>query len=87
MKAFKYVTPFILYVLSLLAFQGEGLICYAPLLYTFFAIPFLELFIKRIQGKTLVEFVKGEININCYCYRFITLNDCNFQFVNINSED
>jgi len=45
-KAFIYVTPFILYVLSLLAFEGEGLICYAPLLYTFFAIPFLELFIK-----------------------------------------
>ena len=45
-KAFKYITPFILYVLSLLAFQGEGLICYTPLLYTFFAIPFLELFIK-----------------------------------------
>ena len=45
-KAFKYVTPFILYVLSLLAFQGEGLICYAPLLYTFFAIPFVELFVK-----------------------------------------
>ncbi len=45
-KAFKYVTPFILYVLSLLAFQGEGLICYTPLLYTFFAIPFVELFVK-----------------------------------------
>jgi len=45
-KAFKYVTPFILYVLSLLAFQGEGLICYTPLLYTFFAVPILELFIK-----------------------------------------
>jgi len=45
-KAFKYITPFILYVLSLLAFHGEGLICYAPLLYTFFAVPILELFIK-----------------------------------------
>ena len=45
-KAFKYITPFILYVLSLLAFQGEGLICYAPLMYTFFAVPLLELFIK-----------------------------------------
>jgi len=45
-KAFKYVTPFILYVLSILAFKGEGLICYAPLLYTFFAVPILELFIK-----------------------------------------
>ena len=45
-KAFKYVTPFILYVLSLLAFHNEGILCYAPLLYTFFAIPLVELFIK-----------------------------------------
>jgi len=45
-SAFKYITPFILYVLSLLAFQGEGWICYTPLLYTFFAVPLLELFIK-----------------------------------------
>jgi alkane 1-monooxygenase len=29
-----------------LAFQGEGWICYTPLLYTFFAVPLLELFIK-----------------------------------------
>ena len=45
-KSFKYLTPFVLYVLSLAAFNGHGFICWSPLLYTFFLIPFLELFIK-----------------------------------------
>jgi len=46
MKSFKYLTPFVMYVLSLAAFNGHGFICWVPLLYTFFLIPFLELFIK-----------------------------------------
>ena len=45
-KSFKYLTPFVLYVLTLSAFNGNGLICWLPLLYTFFLIPFAELFIK-----------------------------------------
>ena len=45
-KSFKYLTPFVLYVLTLAAFNGNGLICWLPLLYTFFLIPFAELFIK-----------------------------------------
>jgi alkane 1-monooxygenase len=45
-KSFKYLTPFVLYVLTLAAFNGNGLMCWLPLLYTFFLIPFAELFIK-----------------------------------------
>ncbi len=45
-KSFKYLTPFILYVLALFAFNGTGLVCWYPLLYTFFIIPFIELFVK-----------------------------------------
>jgi len=45
-KSFKYLTPFVLYVLTLAAFNGNGLLCWLPLLYTFFLIPFAELFIK-----------------------------------------
>ncbi len=45
-KSFKYLTPFVLYILTLSAFNGNGLICWLPLLYTFFLIPFIELFIK-----------------------------------------
>jgi alkane 1-monooxygenase len=40
------LTPFVLYVLTLTAFNGNGLMCWLPLLYTFFLIPFVELFIK-----------------------------------------
>ena len=46
LKSFKYFTPFVLYILALLSFNGNGLICWTPLLYTFFLIPFIELFIK-----------------------------------------
>lgn len=45
-KSFKYLTPFVLYVLSIIAFNGNGIVCWLPLLYTFFLVPFLELFIK-----------------------------------------
>ena len=45
-KSFKYLTPFVLYILTLSAFNGNGLICWLPLMYTFFLIPFIELFIK-----------------------------------------
>jgi len=45
-KSFKYLTPFVLYVLTLASFNGNGLLCWLPLLYTFFLIPFAELFIK-----------------------------------------
>ena len=46
LKSFKYFTPFVLYILALMSFNGNGLICWTPLLYTFFLIPFVELFIK-----------------------------------------
>ena len=45
-KSFKYLTPFVLYVLSIIAFKGKGIVCWLPLLYTFFLVPSLELFIK-----------------------------------------
>jgi len=45
-KSFKYLTPFILYLLALIAFKENGLACWYTLLYTFFMIPFIELFVK-----------------------------------------
>jgi len=44
-KSFKYTTPFVLYLLSFLAFNNTGILCWVPLLYVFFFIPILELFI------------------------------------------
>jgi alkane 1-monooxygenase len=45
-KAFKYLTPFVLYLLAYLSFTGTGIICWLPLLYIFFVIPSFELLIK-----------------------------------------
>jgi alkane 1-monooxygenase len=45
-KSFKYLAPFILYVLAYFAFKGTGLVCWYPIFFTFLIIPFAELFIK-----------------------------------------
>ena len=44
-KSFKYTTPFVLYLLSYLAFNNTGILCWVPLIYVFFIIPIVELFI------------------------------------------
>ena len=44
-KSFKYSTPFVMYLLSYLAFNNIGILCWVPLLYVFLFIPVLELFI------------------------------------------
>lgn len=45
-KSFKYLTPFILYVLAMIAFDGRGILCWLPVLYIFFVIPGVELLLK-----------------------------------------
>ena len=45
-KAFKYLTPFVLYLLAILAFKNTGIWCWLPIMYTFFMVPTVELFIK-----------------------------------------
>ena len=45
-RAIKYLSPFVMFVLAWFAFQGKGWICFAPLLYAYVFIPTLELFIK-----------------------------------------
>lgn len=45
-NSFKYVTPFILYLLGIIAFTNKGIYCWLPLIYAFIMIPSIELFIK-----------------------------------------
>ena len=45
-RAFKYLTPFVLFLLAIIAFSGHGIVCWLPLLYVFFVIPFVELLIR-----------------------------------------
>lgn len=46
MKALKYTTPLLLFIMAWLAFQNKGWLCLLPVLYAFGAIPLLELFLK-----------------------------------------
>lgn len=46
LQSLKYITPFILYVWSYLAFTNNGLFCWIPLFFIFFLVPILELFIQ-----------------------------------------
>jgi alkane 1-monooxygenase len=45
-RAFKYLSPLILYFGSIAAFAGKGLLCFAPLIYAWIIIPGIELLIK-----------------------------------------
>ena len=46
MRAFKYLSPLIIYAGALQAFTYKGLLCFVPLIYAWVVIPLLELFVK-----------------------------------------
>ena len=46
LRAFKYLSPFLLYVGALQAFFADGWVIWLPLGYSFVLIPLLELFIR-----------------------------------------
>lgn len=46
LRAFKYYSPLIVYLLAYMAFTYKGVYCYLPLLYAFGIIPLMELFLK-----------------------------------------
>ena len=46
MKALKYTTPLVLFVLAWIAFNSHGWVCLLPVFYAFGLIPLLELFLK-----------------------------------------
>ena len=45
-RAFKYVTPLLVYILALLAFAGKGWLTWSPMLFAWVLMPAIELFIK-----------------------------------------
>lgn len=45
-RSIKYFSPFIVFILSFVAFSSRGWICFLPLLFTFGCIPLLELFFR-----------------------------------------
>ncbi len=45
-SSFKYLSPFIIYLLAFISFQSKGWLIALPLIYAWMMIPLLELFIK-----------------------------------------
>lgn len=45
-RLFKYCSPFMLFALAWVSFNGNGWICFLPLIWTFVFIPLVELFIQ-----------------------------------------
>ncbi len=68
-KSFKYLTPFILQALGIVAFTNFGIYCWLPLLFTFFLVPLLELLIKP-DSKNLDQ-VEEELAKKNKAYDFI----------------
>ena len=48
-RAVKYLSPFLIYLGAIYSFTSNGIICFAPLIYSWIIIPFLELFLQPDQ--------------------------------------
>ena len=74
-RAFKYFSPLIVYLGSLLSFTSYGWICFAPLIYAWIIIPLLELFLKPDQGNLsqAEEEVAGQNKLYDYILYLIVL--------------
>ncbi len=46
LTAFKYLSPFILFVFAFFSFTHTGWYCFVPMIYAYILIPFVELFVK-----------------------------------------
>ena len=68
-KSFKYLTPFALQALGILAFTNKGIYCWLPLLFTFFLVPLLELLIKPNSNN--LDQVEEELAKKNKAYDFI----------------
>ena len=50
LRAFKYLSPLVIFVGAVHSFSTYGFMCYAPLIYAWVVIPLLELFLKPNAG-------------------------------------
>lgn len=75
-KAFKYLSPIIIYTLAYLAFTNTGIITWSPMLYAWILIPLTELFItpdvKNMDAAEL-ELAKKDRIYDYLLYLFVFL--------------
>ncbi|MBK8611363.1 MAG: alkane 1-monooxygenase [Chitinophagaceae bacterium] len=75
-RAYKYLSPLIIYVLAALAFTGNGWITFSPLLYAWVLMPLAELFIKpdnKNLGAAEEELVKNDRVYDYLLYGIVVL--------------
>ena len=53
-RAFKYLSPFLIYYGSLAAFMASGFVVWLPVIYAWIIIPALELFIRPDESNLTV---------------------------------
>lgn len=76
LRAFKYISPFLLYLGSLRAFSITGWEIWMPVFYGFFVIPLLELFIKadsRNMSAAEEEVAKADRTYDVLLYLVVVL--------------
>jgi alkane 1-monooxygenase len=76
LRAFKYLSPFIIYVASFRAFMVTGWEVWIPLIYAWLVIPTLELFIKpnsRNLNATEEELAKADKTYDILLYTVVIL--------------
>ena len=78
-RAFKYILPFTLYGLAVLAFTKSGVYTWLPLLYTFICIPVLEIMVKPASNN-LSAIEEDILKVNPV-YDYILYAVVVFQFV------
>jgi alkane 1-monooxygenase len=75
-RAFKYLSPLIIYVLVWLAFTGNGWITWTPVMYAWVLMPILELFIKPDEknlGAAEAELAKNDRLYDYILYLIVVL--------------
>ena len=78
-RAFKYILPFTLYGLGVLAFTKTGVFTWLPLVYTFICIPVLEIMVKPASNN--LSAIEEDIQKVNPVYDYILYAVVVFQFV------
>lgn len=78
-KAFKYLSPVIIYVLAWLAFTQRGWVCWSPILYAWILLPAMELFIKP-DAKNMTA-AEEELAKNDHIYDYLLYLVVVLQFI------
>lgn len=75
-KAFKYLSPIVIYALAYLAFTNTGIIIWSPMLYAWILIPLAELFIRpdiKNMDAAELELAKKDKVYDYLLYLFVIL--------------